>query len=49
MRSNDAYGLMGDGVAVPVVRHLAEYILEPILRTSDLSLAAESFCATSAH
>jgi DNA (cytosine-5)-methyltransferase 1 len=29
---NDAYGLMGDGVVVPVVRHLAEHILEPILR-----------------
>ena len=26
---NDAYGLMGDGVAVPVVRFLAEHILEP--------------------
>jgi len=31
---NDAYGLMGDGVVVPVVRHLAEHILEPILRAS---------------
>jgi DNA (cytosine-5)-methyltransferase 1 len=29
---NDAYGLMGDGVVVPVVRHLAEHILEPVLR-----------------
>ena len=28
---NDAYGLMGDGVVVPVVRHLAEHILEPVL------------------
>jgi DNA (cytosine-5)-methyltransferase 1 len=28
---NDAYHLMGDGVAVPVVRHLARYILEPLL------------------
>ena len=28
---NDAYGLMGDGVVVPVVRFLAEHILEPIL------------------
>ena len=27
---NEAYGLMGDGVAVPVVRHLAEHILEPV-------------------
>ena len=29
---NDAYGLCGDGVVVPVVRHLAEHILEPVLR-----------------
>lgn len=28
---NDSYHLVGDGVAVPVVRHLAEHILEPIL------------------
>ena len=31
---NDAYGLMGDGVVVPVVRHLAEHILEPVLQAS---------------
>jgi DNA (cytosine-5)-methyltransferase 1 len=29
---NDAYHLTGDGVVVPVVRHLAANILEPILR-----------------
>jgi DNA (cytosine-5)-methyltransferase 1 len=28
---NEAYGLMGDGVVAPVVRHLAEHILEPVL------------------
>ncbi|WP_417623564.1 DNA cytosine methyltransferase [Paremcibacter congregatus] len=28
---NEAYHLTGDGVVVPVVRHIAEYILEPIL------------------
>jgi DNA (cytosine-5)-methyltransferase 1 len=28
---NDAYHLAGDGVAVPVVRFLAEHILEPLL------------------
>lgn len=28
---NDAYHVVGDGVAVPVVRHLAEFIFEPIL------------------
>jgi DNA (cytosine-5)-methyltransferase 1 len=30
---NEAYHLTGDGVAVPVVRHLAEYLLEPVLST----------------
>ena len=30
-RYNDGYHLAGDGVAVPVVRHLAAYLLEPIL------------------
>jgi DNA (cytosine-5)-methyltransferase 1 len=29
---NDAYGLVGDGVAAPVVRFLAERILEPVLQ-----------------
>lgn len=28
---NDAYHLVGDGLAVPVVRHLAKNILEPVL------------------
>ena len=28
---NEAYHLTGDGVAVPVVRHLARFLLEPIL------------------
>ncbi len=31
LRANDAYHLLGDGVAVPVVRRLAESLLEPIL------------------
>ncbi|GFM52365.1 DNA (cytosine-5-)-methyltransferase [Pseudomonas cichorii] len=30
-RYNDAYHVVGDGVAVPVVRHLAQFIFEPIL------------------
>jgi DNA (cytosine-5)-methyltransferase 1 len=30
-RYNDAYHVCGDGVCVPVVRHIAETILEPIL------------------
>jgi DNA (cytosine-5)-methyltransferase 1 len=29
---NEAYHLTGDGVAVPVVRHLAQHIIEPIVR-----------------
>jgi DNA (cytosine-5)-methyltransferase 1 len=29
---NEAYHLTGDGVVVPVVRHISEYILEPVLR-----------------
>lgn len=28
---NEAYHLLGDGLAVPVVRHLAEHLLEPLL------------------
>ncbi len=28
---NEAYHLTGDGVAVPVVRHLARYLFEPVL------------------
>jgi DNA (cytosine-5)-methyltransferase 1 len=31
VRYNDAYHLAGDGVAVPVVRHLAAHLLEPVL------------------
>lgn len=37
---NDAYHLAGDGVAVAVVRHLAEHILEPILGRNRLALVA---------
>jgi len=39
-RYNDAYKLAGDGVAVPVVRHLAASIFEPILRRNRLAIAA---------
>jgi DNA (cytosine-5)-methyltransferase 1 len=31
-----AYDLMGDGVAVPAVQHLAEHILEPIMEAAAL-------------
>ena len=30
-RYNEAYHLTGDGVAVPVVRHLASHVFEPLL------------------
>ena len=39
-RYNDAYKLAGDGVAAPVVRHLAEAIFEPILKRNRLALVA---------
>jgi DNA (cytosine-5)-methyltransferase 1 len=32
-RYNDAYHLAGDGVAVPVVRFLAQHLLEPLLNS----------------
>ncbi|KWN68478.1 DNA cytosine methyltransferase [Burkholderia stagnalis] len=34
---NEAYHLTGDGVAVPVVRHLAKHIFEPILTHINLT------------
>jgi DNA (cytosine-5)-methyltransferase 1 len=44
-RFNDAYHVAGDGVAVPVVRHLAENLLEPLLNhnqhTGAVRVAAE--------
>jgi DNA (cytosine-5)-methyltransferase 1 len=30
---NEAYHLTGDGVAVPVVRHLAQHVFEPVVET----------------
>jgi DNA (cytosine-5)-methyltransferase 1 len=39
-RYNDAYLLAGDGVAVPVVRFLAETIFEPILKLNSARKAA---------
>lgn len=35
---NDAYHLAGDGVAVPVVRHIAEHIIEPILNVNIMKI-----------
>jgi DNA (cytosine-5)-methyltransferase 1 len=37
---NEAYHLTGDGVAVPVVRHIAERLLEPILAQRNASADA---------
>ncbi|OJY97862.1 MAG: DNA (cytosine-5-)-methyltransferase [Lysobacterales bacterium 63-13] len=39
---NEAYHLTGDGVAVPVVRHIAHYLLEPLL---DMANAVERVAA----
>jgi DNA (cytosine-5)-methyltransferase 1 len=33
-RYNDAYHLVGDGVVVPVVKHLAENLIEPLLSSN---------------
>lgn len=33
---NEAYHLTGDGVAVPVVRHLARHVFEPLLSAGDV-------------
>ena len=35
-RYNDAYHVAGDGVVVPVVRYLAEAVIEPILDLADM-------------
>lgn len=40
LRYNDAYHLTGDGVAVPVVRYIAEHLLEPVLEQKPKRLAA---------
>jgi DNA (cytosine-5)-methyltransferase 1 len=34
---NAAFGIFGDGVAVPVVRHLARYLLEPLVGAATAS------------
>lgn len=34
---NEAYHLTGDGVAVPVVRHLAQHLIEPLVRPVEKS------------
>jgi DNA (cytosine-5)-methyltransferase 1 len=37
---NEAYHLTGDGVAVHVVRHLAEHVFEPLLGVGEAERAA---------
>jgi len=39
-RYNDAYHLTGDGVAVPVVRHIAQHIIEPLVCSAHAERAA---------
>jgi DNA (cytosine-5)-methyltransferase 1 len=39
---NEAYHLTGDGVVVPVVRHLAKTILEPILSAAAVKSRARA-------
>lgn len=39
-RYNEAYHLTGDGVAAPVVRHLAAHLIAPTLRSSSVREAA---------
>ena len=38
-RYNDAYHVAGDGLVVPVVRHLARYLIKPILTANTVSLS----------
>jgi DNA (cytosine-5)-methyltransferase 1 len=40
VRYNDAYHVAGDGVCVPVVRHLANCLLEPILKAQTCATRA---------
>ncbi len=40
VRYNDAYHLTGDGVAVPVARHLAAHLFEPLLGLRKADVAA---------
>ncbi|RYF24678.1 MAG: DNA cytosine methyltransferase, partial [Comamonadaceae bacterium] len=38
-RYNDAYHLLGDGVAVPVVRHIREHLLDAVLMANQATTA----------
>jgi DNA (cytosine-5)-methyltransferase 1 len=37
---NDAYHLTGDGVVVPVVRHLSHHLIEPLLKSNRIAAEA---------
>ena len=39
-RYNEAYHLLGDGVVVPLVRHLGRHLFEPVLDADRLKRAA---------
>ena len=39
-RYNDAYHVCGDGVCAPVVRHLAQHILEPVFAANQVKVLA---------
>jgi len=39
-RYNDAYHLMGDGIVAPVVAHLGQHVLLPMLRANETSSGA---------
>jgi DNA (cytosine-5)-methyltransferase 1 len=39
-RYNDAYHVCGDGVCAPVVRHLAQHLLEPVLAANQAKVLA---------
>lgn len=41
-RYNEAYHLTGDGVAVPVVRHIAKHIFRPVLSSHEFPKSRES-------
>ena len=45
---NDAYGLIGDGV-VPVVRHLSQHFLLPLIKTEAGTSDLEAECASPAR
>jgi DNA (cytosine-5)-methyltransferase 1 len=42
-RYNDAYHLVGDGVAVPVVAHITQYLLNPIIAAQENALSMREF------